>query len=764
MIKLTNGLLIQECGSGSELFQHAINLLKDFLRINENELFRSNIFSFLSNKTSEFDVDYPSTIIYLRLLIERLIIHFFNQIKEKNLIETKEYMLKFLFTEEYFLSPELRTDQEINYQKFKKWDTIQNCIYELDTKLNKFQLQEIDRDIFGDLYQDLIHSYNRHEKGEYYTPKWLIDEIISNLWSKIKQLKDKNNSLKILDPSCGSGSFIIAFLNKALNENIFTSIDEIILSIYGFDVNELSLFMAKCNFLLLVLSFKDLKLKNKKNIPALSFIKIDTLTTSKNKNNLFNYVNEEKNKSIFTTFDVIVGNPPWITLKSIRNKEYQEKIKNEFFNYKLINKSQTHLFTQLEVASLFYNKAIDLYLKQSGHIAFVMPKSVILGTSHNEKFQKFINPKSQLITIWDLQNIQGLFGMPTCVLFAIKGSETVYPVDLKIFSSVTLTESAVTIRKSLIIKDSTYSPPHSKTIKSFYYDKFKVGASIFPRNLYFVKINQRQGEYLQLHTDPSINTIAKNQWKDISIEGLVHQKYLFTTLLAWELLPFGHIDTRHIILPISITEDKKIELIDSSQLDQASKKWFERINFFWNQNSTETSKKRFPNLNDRLNYNNLLIKQDLRDFIVLYSGTGTNICSCVIERKSLNLFNNRTIPFIPDVKTWIFETDVKEEAHYLSAVLNSPYLNELIKPLQPQGLGGGRAIHRRPLQFPIQEYDEKKADHKKLAELSLEAHELINSYSYQKLIKNRKQARELVNMHLQRINESVIKLLKQNTT
>lgn len=195
-------------------------------------------------------------------------------------------------------------------------------------------------------------------------------------------------------------------------------------------------------------------------------------------------------------------------------------------------------------------------------------------------------------------------------------------------------------------------------------------------------------------------------------------------------------------------------------MDDESKKWFENINSIWNKKSTETSKKRFPALTDRLNYNNLLVKQDIKKFVVLYSGTGTNICSSVINRQKIDKINNKVVQFIPDVKTWIFETESEEEAHYLSAVLNSPHLNGLIKPLQPQGLGGGRAIHRRPLQFPIPQFSKENQQHRTLAKLSIEAHELIYSSNQKEAIKNRKQAREITKKHIQKINKIVIDLLK----
>ena len=383
----------------------------------------------------------------------------------------------------------------------------------------------------------------------------------------------------------------------------------------------------------------------------------------------------------------------------------------------------------------------------------------MLGTSHNQNFQQFTTPKSKLLKIWDLQNIPNLFGMPACVLFGQKGVETTYPVISSSFKIKQSQDQNKSNQDCFEITKAKYFPPGTKINKSIYYDKFKVGASIFPRNLYFIRIKNRTENYIKIITDISINQISKKQWKNISLQGIVDEKFLFYTLLAWELLPFGYLHFRPIILPININLNE-IHIVSLNQMDKNTKKWFEETNYLWIKNSTEKSKIRFPSLNDRLNYNNLLIKQSLKRFIVLYSGTGTNICSCVIDRNKITGQLDKRLIFIADVKTWIFETEIEAEAYYLSAVLNSPILNQLIKPLQPQGLGGGRAIHRRPLQFPIPQFKGNNPDHKLLAEFGLQAHKIIHSNTIDGLISNRKQARNIVNDQLEKINNLTKRMLQ----
>jgi ribonuclease BN (tRNA processing enzyme) len=62
-----------------------------------------------------------------------------------------------------------------------------------------------------------------------------------------------------------------------------------------------------------------------------------------------------------------------------------------------------------------------------------------------------------------------------------------------------------------------------------------------------------------------------------------------------------------------------------------------------------------------------------------------------------------------------------QEAHYLTAILNSSVLDELIKKHQPKGKFGPRHITRLPFEFGIPKFDYKNELHERIAELSIEA-------------------------------------------
>jgi hypothetical protein len=65
-------------------------------------------------------------------------------------------------------------------------------------------------------------------------------------------------------------------------------------------------------------------------------------------------------------------------------------------------------------------------------------------------------------------------------------------------------------------------------------------------------------------------------------------------------------------------------------------------------------------------------------------------------------------------------TSKKAEAYYLCSILNSPTIDELLKPMQARGLFGPRHIHKKVWELPIPEFDPSNKNHLELAKLGEE--------------------------------------------
>ncbi|MCZ2223900.1 MAG: N-6 DNA methylase [Chitinophagales bacterium] len=112
----------------------------------------------------------------------------------------------------------------------------------ISQEISTYEFNDVDEDILKGVYQELIDLDTRHALGEYYTPDWLCERIISEF-----HFTPKN---KILDPACGSGSFLRAAIHQLKKLNPKITVEEINNCIYGIDIHPLSVQIAKTTMLI----------------------------------------------------------------------------------------------------------------------------------------------------------------------------------------------------------------------------------------------------------------------------------------------------------------------------------------------------------------------------------------------------------------------------------------------------------------------------------------------------------------------------------
>ncbi|MHA1686495.1 MAG: Eco57I restriction-modification methylase domain-containing protein, partial [Candidatus Heimdallarchaeaceae archaeon] len=477
-------------------------------------------------------------------------------------------------------------------------------------------------------------------------------------------------------------------------------------------------------------------------------------------------------------FDIIVGNPPWIALRYIENKDYQDFIKKEVFNYKLLDSSDVKLFTHMEMATLFFMKTADLYLRDDGVIAFVMPRSVLTGAKHHQKFQEFKKPQMKLLKILDFEDVSPLFNVPSAVLIAKKGEKTEYPVT-SIRYRGKLPKKNMKLGEAIKYfdnKEEKYSPPKIGGKKSYYYDKFLEGATLVPRNFWFVEfeINRELGgvnpKTPTVRTSREIIKTAKPPWKDIILKGGVENEFLYWTVLGGDIYPFSF-TPRLVVLPVQ-PKRNGYRVLDVEDLRNEGypkmARWLEKTQEHWEKYATEKSKENVPRIIQWIDYRRKLGSQNPNaKYYVLYNGSGKHLASCVISKNDSVTFDVGKIQFripffIAESKSYYYSTNNEDEAHYISAILNSDVVNNLIKDLQTKGSFGERDIHRRPLELPIPKFDPNNEIHIQLAELSKRAHEKMRNFKFKAKSagRRRKEAGEFLKEDIEKINELVRKILE----
>ena len=145
-------------------------------------------------------------------------------------------------------------------------DEFYNNFRDLCFKLSKYEtfsvkLLDKTQDFFRELYESCVPAEIRHSFGEFYTPYWLADGVVIDYINR-KSIKD---IYKSLDPTCGSGTFVmvnmdkvIDFINKHHAGLSNKEKTEIILSnCYGIDLNPLAVLSSKINYFMNIASVYD---------------------------------------------------------------------------------------------------------------------------------------------------------------------------------------------------------------------------------------------------------------------------------------------------------------------------------------------------------------------------------------------------------------------------------------------------------------------------------------------------------------------------
>lgn len=234
---------------------------------------------------------------------------------------------------------------------------------------------QVDPSILGRIYEQYLSGEERERKGVYFTSKveielmcktvllnclknrtnisyqklviLLFDPTLRKLGerdcqgrcpldrSESQELLTTLDSLKILDPACGSGAFLLGIFHqiclvKQIISNIFTGMPPASLNsltnlrmLYGMDVNPLALWITKIRLWIAFLNFLDFeRASNAEEIGTIldkHIIPGDCLTFSA--------------EIIDTGFDIVIGNPPYVQHTRISPPTIQSPTKHQKLEY-----------------------------------------------------------------------------------------------------------------------------------------------------------------------------------------------------------------------------------------------------------------------------------------------------------------------------------------------------------------------------------------------------------------------------------------------
>jgi hypothetical protein len=107
-------------------------------------------------------------------------------------------------------------------------------------------------DAIKNLYESLTPEVLRKNIGEFYTPKWLVEFTLDETGYKVGAIGNQ----KFLDPTCGSGNFVIHAIERVRSENPKLGrqslLRQVLSQVYGFDLSPLAVIAARTNYLLAI--------------------------------------------------------------------------------------------------------------------------------------------------------------------------------------------------------------------------------------------------------------------------------------------------------------------------------------------------------------------------------------------------------------------------------------------------------------------------------------------------------------------------------
>jgi type I restriction-modification system DNA methylase subunit len=324
-----------------------------------------------------------------------------------------------------------------------------------------YEFSVLPADILGQVYEQFLgkvirltagHQAKVEDKpevkkagGVYYTPTFIVDYIVEHAVGKLLEGKTPTQAekLRILDPACGSGSFLIAAYQYLLNwhRDYYSSSDPekwakgktpriylgprgdwrlttserkriLLADIYGVDIDPQAVEVTKLSLLLKVLEGESdetlsaqLRLFHERALPDLgSNIKCGNSLVEPTyfdgkqmtlidddeqyRVNAFNWQREFK--GIMTTggFDAVIGNPPYGAEYTAEDKAYFK----EHFSYRR-GKPETYIF--------FLENGIRL-IKPSGLLGMITPNAW-LTNYYGVQIRSVVLDDSDLLDIVDLE-------------------------------------------------------------------------------------------------------------------------------------------------------------------------------------------------------------------------------------------------------------------------------------------------------------------------------------------------------------------------
>ena len=311
------------------------------------------------------------------------------------------------------------------------YDVTENDIIENEEVLRAFDwfIRYLDQyrierfgDVIGHVYEELIPPEERHNLGQFYTPKPIAELIIN--WAV------RSSDDKVLDPGCGSGTFLVETYRRLAELKLKRPYKEIkhvpedvhrqILSqLYGIDINEFPAHLTMMN-----LAMRNVRAPS----PTLNIFVRDYFTIRPGLKTIAPYKvktleGEKEVDVVFKDFDAVVGNPPYTRWTQITDDTQDRILKilgDAISKYGLTPQVARGVEPGIYVYWIMHSTG---FLKEGGRLGMIISDSW-LQTDYGVNFFRFLLDNYKVHAIIDIS--ARVFPVPligACIILLEKYSD-----------------------------------------------------------------------------------------------------------------------------------------------------------------------------------------------------------------------------------------------------------------------------------------------------------------------------------------------------
>lgn len=282
-------------------------------------------------------------------------------------------------------------------------------------------------DAFQAEFMALVPRAVRHAIGSFYTPTWLARHVVREVGYRHEAPASLQRS--VCDTACGSGVFLIAAaeeIRQAVVDGGMSpreGMDLVLSQLHGIDIELVPCMLATASLTVAAKAVGAIGSVPLENV-ASGIANIDSLDA----------------RDGAETFDVIVGNPPWVNWEYMP-AEYRDKHGQLWFDLDVFDaKGRAMSFSKEDISALFTAHAIYYRLKSDGDFAFILPESLFKSTRNHRAFRHFElgfeRAPYQVTGLEDFVQVKPFEGVAnrTVVIYGRNGRKTEFPVAVTTWS------------------------------------------------------------------------------------------------------------------------------------------------------------------------------------------------------------------------------------------------------------------------------------------------------------------------------------------